>query len=103
MELVAISTDSIAGLQKTFSTVNPSERLPFPLLSDTDHEIFRRYRAYDDFERMPLHGTFLIDAAGFMRWHTIGFEPFTEPRFLLLEAKRLLAIPVREPTGLAAR
>ena len=39
---------------------------------------------------MPLHGTFLIDAEGLVRWHDISYEPFLDAEFLLKEAKRLL-------------
>ena len=39
---------------------------------------------------MPLHGTFLIDESGHVRWQDIGHEPFTEVDFLLREARRLL-------------
>ena len=50
-------------------------------------------RAIDDFENRALHGTFLIDGAGKVRWQDISFEPFNEPKFLLTEAKRLLRLP----------
>ena len=47
-------------------------------------------RPLKDFEDQPLHGTFLIDKAGKIRWQDISYQPFTEPEFLLKEAKRLL-------------
>ena len=65
----------------------------FPLLSDPSLEIFKAYRAYDDFEKTPLHGTFLIDGNGKIRWQNISYEPFMAPEFLLEEAKRLLSQP----------
>ena len=34
------------------------------MLADPELTVFRSYRAYDDFERIALHGTFLIDPAG---------------------------------------
>ena len=37
---------------------------PFPLVSDEPLSVFKAYRAYDDFEKKPLHGMFLIDGAG---------------------------------------
>jgi len=40
-----------------------------------------------------LHGTFLIDAAGLIRWQDISFDPFMNTDFLLKEAKRLLRMP----------
>ena len=54
--------------------------------------MFRSYRAYDDFENKPLHGTFLIDGTGRVLWQDIGAEPFSDPAFLLEEGKRLLKI-----------
>jgi hypothetical protein len=56
--------------------------------------VFKAYRAYDDFEKMALHGTFLVDGDGLVRWQDINYEPFSEPRFLLGEAKRLLKLPM---------
>ena len=40
---------------------------------------------------MPLHGAFLIDGNGLVRWQDIRFEPFMDAPFLLAESKRLLA------------
>jgi hypothetical protein len=42
---------------------------------------------------MALHGTFLIDGRGRVRWQDICYEPFTEVDFLLKESMRLLAQP----------
>ena len=68
----------------------------FPILADPELEVFRRYRAHDDFEGMPLHGTFLIDADGRVRWQDISYEPFMDPEFLLAESERLLGLPDRD-------
>ena len=68
-------------------------KLPFPILADPRLEVFKAFRAYDDFERAPMHGTFLIDGSGRLRWQDIRFEPFRDPAFLLAEAQRLLAMP----------
>ena len=73
------------------STGEEKNPFPFPLLSDPEKTAFRAYRAYDDFENMPLHGTFLIDAVGRIRWQNISFDPFTHPGFLLEESVRLLS------------
>ncbi|MDB5302233.1 MAG: bcp 5, partial [Phycisphaerales bacterium] len=43
--------------------------------------------------KVPLHATFLIDAQGLVRWQDISAEPYTDTKFLLGEAKRLLAQP----------
>ena len=42
---------------------------------------------------MPLHGTFLVDRDGKVRWQDVGYEPFSDLKFLLNESKRLLALP----------
>ncbi len=100
ISLVAISTDSREGLQKTFAKSKTQDGFSFPLLSDEPLEVFKRFRAFDDFEDMPLHGTFLIDGQGLVRWQDISFEPFTDTKFLLTESKRLLGLNSR--TDLAA-
>ena len=70
------------------------EKLDVPLLSDADAHVFKSFFCWDDFENQPLHGTFLIDSRGRVRWQDIGYEPFTDADFLLEESKRLLALPV---------
>jgi len=52
--------------------------------------VFKAYRAFDDFENSPLHAVYLIDGQGLVRWRDIGFEPFSDAKFLLDEAGRLL-------------
>ncbi|MDC0220069.1 peroxiredoxin family protein, partial [Verrucomicrobia bacterium] len=94
--LLAISTDTSAGLRDTFIGYDAKDRhFNFPLLSDPTLKTFRKYRAYDDFENTPLHGTFLIDANGEVRWQEISHEPFMAPKFLLDESKRLLSQPAK--------
>jgi peroxiredoxin len=90
ISVVAVSTESVEGLKKTLEKSKSEDGFPFPLVSNEDLDVFKAYRAYDDFEKMPLHGTFLIDGEGLVRWQDISFEPFTETSFLLTEAKRLL-------------
>jgi peroxiredoxin len=92
--LMAVSTDTTAGLLDTFIGYDAKDRhFSFPLLSDPTLATFKKYRAYDDFEKTPLHGTFLIDPSGRILWQEISYEPFMAPKFLLEEAKRLLAQP----------
>src|SRR5262245_6333736 len=89
--LVAVSTDDDAGLAKSIENYKGGV-FPFPLASDPALGVFRAYRAHDDFENRPLHGTFFVDGAGLVRWQDISFEPFRDARFVLNEARRLLAI-----------
>ncbi len=92
ISLVAISTDSVDGLKKTFEKSKNDGGFRFPLLSDKPLDTFKSFRAFDDFEDLPLHGTFLIDGQGLVRWQDIGFEPFTDTKFLLAESRRLLGL-----------
>ena len=57
--------------------------------------MFKKWRCFDDFEGLDLHGTFLIDEGGCVRWQDISYEPFMEVEWLLDESKRLLGLPVR--------
>jgi peroxiredoxin len=99
ISIVAIGTDSEEGLHKTAEQAKSDGGFTFPLLSDASLKAFKAYRTYDDFERMPLHGTFLVDGNGRVRWQDISYEPFTDLKFLQSEARRLLAL---SPARLAA-
>jgi peroxiredoxin len=90
ISIVAISSEPTDTLTASLAKLSPQTPLPFPLAADPELAVFRDYRAYDDFEKSPLHGTYLIDGEGLVRWHDIGYEPFTDAEFLLGEAKRLL-------------
>ncbi|MDE0934732.1 MAG: peroxiredoxin family protein [Mariniblastus sp.] len=88
IELIAISSDDQDGLLKSIEDAGTGS--PIRLASDSNHEIFRKFRSFDDFENQPLHGTFLVDGMGKIRWQDISYEPFMDHQFLLDEAERLL-------------
>ncbi len=90
ISLIAISTESQAALDIALKNYNKEHKYAFPLVADPEHNVFKAYRAYDDFENQPLHGTYLIDAEGRVRWHDISYEPFMDADFVLKEADRLL-------------
>ena len=90
ISMVAVSSDDLKGLGKSVKNYDKGD-IPFPLLSDPSMDVFKRYRAYDDFERQPLHGTFLIDGRGRDLWHDVSYDPFMDADFVLKEAARLLA------------
>jgi len=92
IDLVAISTDSTEALARSIRNFSADGSFEIDLAADPAYEVFRAYRCFDDFEQTPLHGTFLIDEQGLIRWHDIGYEPFNDVEFLLGEAKRLLSI-----------
>jgi peroxiredoxin/tetratricopeptide (TPR) repeat protein len=94
VDLVAISTDEVEVLRGSLrARAAAGQPLPIKLLSDAGLSTFKSYGAYDDFENLPLHATFLIDKEGFVRWQDISSEPFTDATFLLDEAQRLLRLP----------
>jgi peroxiredoxin len=105
MPLVAISTDDQEGLKRSIEgyEVGP---MPIQLLANADLDVFKSYRCYDDFEQQTLHGTFVIDGDGLVRWQDISYTPFMDPKFVLQEADRLLAqsrvTPSTTPTPVAA-
>ncbi len=88
IEILAISTDDDNGLLRSLEDYGGD--MPIRLLSNEDHTVFKAFRAFDDFENQPLHGTFLIDAEGKIRWQDIGYEPFMDHGFLRSEVTRLL-------------
>ena len=92
IELLAISTDERIGLKKSIDSYGETP-LPIRLLANPELTIFKKYHAFDEFENQPLHGTFLIDGQGKIRWQDISYEPFMDCDFLLSESKRLLGYP----------
>jgi peroxiredoxin len=93
--LIAVSVDPPAKVKEALNEFKPGP-FPFLMLSDDALTAFQAYRAYDNFEQVALHGTFLIDGDGYVRWHDISYEPFMDVNFLLHESTRLLARKVPE-------
>ncbi|WP_182867609.1 peroxiredoxin family protein [Rhodopirellula sp. JC639] len=91
IDLVGISTESTEDLMTGIKAFD--KKLDLPLYSDGEQQVFKTFRCWDDFEDQPLHGTFLIDPQGRVRWQDISYEPFMDAEFLLEESKRLLALP----------
>lgn len=93
IQILAIGSEDSAGLTTTSNTCDARSGAPFPLLSDAALKVFKTWRCHDDFEQSPLHGAFLVDGKGQVRWADISYQPLKDAKFLLGEAKRLLAIP----------
>src|SRR5690606_29460332 len=87
IRLLGISVDAPEKLPRTTATATSGEENPFsiPLVSDVTRAGFKAFGAYDDFEGLALHGTFLVDAAGRVRWQDISYEPFKDVSFLVRE------------------
>ncbi len=92
ISVIAISSESPEELKEGLAKRerNGEPALSIPLLPDDKLAVFKAYRCFDDFENLALHGTFLIDGEGQVRWQDISYDPFTDAKFLLGEAKRLL-------------
>lgn len=86
--MVAISTDDLDAAKKL---KNNQDGVAFkmPMLADPKLDLFKKYQAYDDFEGRPLHGTFLIDPRGFVRYQRVSAEPFLDVDFIKSEAERI--------------
>jgi peroxiredoxin len=69
--------------------------IEIPLLSDCDHSVSTSYGVWksipggnpDDGD--ALHGTFIVDRKGVVRWAHVGNRPFTDIEALLTELDRL--------------
>ncbi len=87
-DVVAISTDD---LEATRHLKNNTEdvKFPMPLLADPKLDSFKRFHAHDDFEGQALHGTFLIDGAGNVRFQRVSSEPFLDVDFIKTETARI--------------
>jgi peroxiredoxin len=92
IDVVAIGDQDVATVRSSLAALPDDQRLPFALLADPQLAAFKAWRCFDDFERMPLHGTFLIDADGRVRWQDVSAVPFAQFDWLLHEARRLLAL-----------
>ena len=99
IEIVTIGTDSAEDLREAFGDDPEDTGYPFRVLADPELEFFRSWGVHDDFEGEPLHGTFLVDENGRLRWQDISYEPFMDHEFLLEEAQRLLGLDAHGPAA----
>ena len=90
--LIGISTDTVAGLQESYSAAGADKALPFQLVSDDALNTFRDYGAIDTRTGAALHGLFLLDGRRRILWQTIGAEPFMAVKSLLAEVRRTLPL-----------
>lgn len=96
VDLIAIGNESAEQqLNLTQKTIGNGKPLAIQLQADPALARFKAWRCHDDFEAQALHGVFLVDDKGFIRWQDISYTPFDNTSFLLTEAKRLLALPVQ--------
>jgi peroxiredoxin len=87
-DVVAISTDDLEAT-RAIKHNEDGVKFPMPLIADPTLALFKSYRCHDDFEQTPLHGTFLIDGRGGVRFHRIGADPFLDVEFIKNETRRV--------------
>jgi peroxiredoxin len=88
VDTVAIGSDDLETTRKLKAN-NDGIKFAMPLLADPKLELFKLYRAYDDFENQPLHGTILIDIEGNVRYQRISADPFLDVEFIKTEVARV--------------
>lgn len=93
IELAAITLEPMSLAGRITEQMKDGKLPPFPIYCDPGLEMFKTFKAYDDFEQEPLHAAVFIDAQGRARWWDVSWEPFTDASFLLKEAVRLSKLP----------
>ena len=89
-QIAAVSTDDVAGTAQTFMGEPGAQRpFPFPILADPKLTAFTAWGAFDEFNDAPIHGVFIFDASGRLRWRHLGLEPFMMAAEVLAEVERL--------------
>ncbi|WP_419190398.1 peroxiredoxin family protein [Saltatorellus ferox] len=88
--IVAIGLQSPKELRVSLGDDPAATGYSFPILCDPKLTQFRAYGAYDDFTETELHGTYLLDAEGGVRWVDISHLPYMEIEALLEDTGRLL-------------
>ena len=84
--LLAVSSQTPEKNKETLTALGP---LAWKLLSDHDHTVARRWHSYDDFEKMELHSTVLIDKKGRVYWGRFGGDPFSDTEFLTSQIEQM--------------
>ena len=92
VSILAITVDESATVRKFLAQPGSAGKFSFPIFSDPKARQFQSWGCYDDFEKMPLHGLYLVDGNGKIRWQDISYQAFGDVDFLLAESKRLLAL-----------
>ncbi len=96
--IVTIGSDTVDQVKASMQVAieNDDPPLPFPVLCDPEGVAFKAYGCWNEFDDEALHGTFLVDADGRIRWQDISAWPFMETDFLLAECVQLLGMPATD-------
>lgn len=94
--LVAISADAPEGVARTFASLEsePTRRpFAFPVLADADRRAFAPWGVMDQFYGDAIHGVFVLDGGGRLRWRHLGIEPYMMVADVLAAVEELGAAP----------
>jgi peroxiredoxin Q/BCP len=90
-QVVALSPDSLELTRKRYAKYGSFQ---FPVLSDHSTQIAEAYGIFkpakDGKDEELLHGTFVIDMDGIIRWAAYGEQPFGHNPTLLYEVAKIL-------------
>ena len=91
IRIIAVSSDPPSETSAKFDEFG---RFPFTVVADPDDIVAKKYGCYattaDASGTLQLHGTFLVDRAGIIRWAETGEQPFTNNSALLRRAATLV-------------
>ncbi len=93
-EVIAVSTDAeevLADSIRNFDGLFPFKTL----LADPKLSLFKTLGAYAEKRRQALHGIFLIDSQGIIRWQNVSQHPFMDHKYVLSLASNLSSIESR--------
>lgn len=90
VDLVAVGSQPSLKAGSSSPAESPARAAAMTFLTDPGLGQFKAWHCFDDFENQPLHGTFLVDREGNVRWWDVGRKPFDNAKFLLEESRRLL-------------
>jgi peroxiredoxin len=94
--LVAVSADGPDGVAKTFASLEsePVQRpFIFPVLADAERRAFAPWGVMDQFYGDAIHGVFVLDGAGRLRWRHLGVEPYMMVADVLAAVEEMGAAP----------
>jgi peroxiredoxin len=94
-DLLAVSVDAPERVAETWAGPDRSLRraYPFPILPDPSLELFRGFRAWDEYGAGPIHATVVVDRSGRIRWQHRGTEPFPDAAAVLRVVEAAADLP----------
>lgn len=93
--IVAVSVDGPEGVAHTFASLDSEptrRRFAFPVLADAERRAFASWGVMDEFYGDAIHGVFVLDANGRLRWRHLGVEPYMMVADVLAAVEELGAV-----------